>query len=121
MSKQPCKLKLLQHKFKVIFGVLQFHSMSVLKGMKTLCTFMTKNIPETLHAYTFQNQSMLLKRLLLLSGTGKMHTNMSKCIKYGVFSHICDRDIRGHKYYKTNFGIFILSQDDQISCPPHPA
>jgi len=63
---------------------------------------------------------MLLKCSLVLSGTGTMHTNMSKCLKYGIFNHICDRAINGPKYYETNFGIFI-PQDDQISCPPHPA
>jgi len=63
---------------------------------------------------------MRLKRSLALSGTEIKRTNMSKCIKYGIFSHICDRAIRGPKYYETNFGIFIY-QDDQISCPPQPA
>jgi hypothetical protein len=42
---------------------------------------------------------------------------MSKCIKYGIFSYVCDRAIRGPKYYETNFRIFI-PQDDKISCPP---
>jgi len=43
------------NKFKVIFGVLQACTTWVLKGMKSLCTLMTENIPETLHAYIFQN------------------------------------------------------------------
>jgi hypothetical protein len=55
LSKQPRKLKLLKHKFKVIFEVLHACTTWVLKGMKTLCMLMTENIPETLPAYTFQN------------------------------------------------------------------
>jgi len=62
---------------------------------------------------------MLLKCSLALSGTGTLGTNMSKCIKYGIFSHIWDRAIRGPEYHEINFGIFSL-QDDQISCPLHP-
>lgn len=120
LSKQPGKMKLLRHKFKIIFGVLQACTTWVLKGMKTLCMLMAENIPAALLAYTFQNYSMLLKCSLALSGTGTMCTNMSKCIKYGIVSHIHDRAIRGPKYYETNFRIF-TQQDYHISCPPHSA
>jgi hypothetical protein len=39
---------------------------------------------------------------------------MSNCIKYGIFSHVCDRAIRGPKHNETNFEIFI-PQRDQIT------
>jgi len=46
---------------------------------------------------------MLLKCSLALFGTGTMRTNVSNCLKYGIFSHICDKAIRGPKDNETNF------------------
>jgi hypothetical protein len=54
---------------------------------------------------------------MVLSGTGTIHINTSKFIKYDIFSLISERAIRGPMYYKSKFRIFKPSQDDQISCP----